>query len=84
MLPLLFRTEDSAEIESAIQTGEQVETDKEIITPIDSKTAVIQDKENGEFTNVSSEEELCCLFSFCGIYKMKGRKYRKQGNSVLP
>jgi hypothetical protein len=38
------------EIESAIEGGEQIENDSEIITPVDSKTAVIEDKENGEFT----------------------------------
>ena len=58
MIRLFSEEADSAEIESAIQTGEQVETDKEIITPIDSKTAVIQDKENGEFTKAEMDEEV--------------------------
>ena len=58
MIRLFSEEADSAEIESAIQTGEQVETDKEIITPIDSKTAVIEDKENGEFTKAEMDEEV--------------------------
>ena len=58
MIRLFSEEADSAEIESAIQTGEQVETDEEIITPIDSKTAVIQDKENGEFTKAEMDEEV--------------------------
>lgn len=58
MVRLFSEEADSAEIESAIQTGEQVETDKEIITPIDSKTAVIEDKENGEFTKAEMDDEV--------------------------
>lgn len=57
MIRLFSDEADSAEIESAIQTGEQVETDTEIITPIDSKTAVIEDKENGEFTKAEMDDE---------------------------
>ena len=45
-------------IEDAIGNGDEIETDKEIITPIDSKTAVIQDKENGEFTKAEMDEEV--------------------------
>lgn len=45
-------------IEDAIENGDEIETDSEVITPIDSKTAVIQDKENGEFTKVEMDEEV--------------------------
>ena len=41
---------DECEIQSAIEEGEQVETDDAIITPVDAHTAVIEDKESGEFT----------------------------------
>ena len=47
-----------AKIEDAISNGNEIETETEIITPIDSKTAVIQDKENdGEFTKVVIEDD---------------------------
>ena len=58
MTRLFSEEADSAEIESAIQAGEQVETDTEIITPIDSKTAVIEDKTNGEFTKAEMDDEV--------------------------
>ena len=45
-------------IEDAIENGDEIETDSEVITPIDSKTAVIQDKENGEFTKAEMDEEV--------------------------
>lgn len=45
-------------IEDAIGNGDEIETDSEVITPIDSKTAVIQDKENGEFTKAEMDEEV--------------------------
>ena len=40
-------------IEDAIENGDEIETDTEVITPIDSSTAVVEDKENGEFTKVT-------------------------------
>lgn len=47
----LFSEEaDQNEIEEAIAEGKTVENENEIITPIDEKTAVIEDKANGEFT----------------------------------
>lgn len=50
----LFSEEaDQEEIESAIESGEQIENDSEVITPIDSCTAIIEDKENGEFTKAT-------------------------------
>ena len=44
-------------IEDAIGNGDEIETDTEIITPIDSKTAVIEDKNSGEFTKVELDGE---------------------------
>lgn len=50
-----------SEIEDAIENGEQIEKDGEIITPVDSETAVIEDKETGEFTKVTIDgDELDC------------------------
>lgn len=40
-------------IEGAIKAGEQVENDTEIVTPVDANTAVVEDKENNEFTKVT-------------------------------
>lgn len=48
---------DCKDVEEAIEDGKKVETDKEIITPIDSKTAVVEDKENGEFTKATMTED---------------------------
>lgn len=46
-----------AVIEDAIQNGDEIEVDTEIITPVDSKTAIVEDKENGELTKVTIEDE---------------------------
>lgn len=48
---------DQDEIEKAIEEGEQIENDSEVITPVDSKTAIIEDKENGEFTKATLDSE---------------------------
>ena len=48
---------DENDIQDAIESGEQVETDGEIITPVDDETAVIEDKESGEFTKAVSDGE---------------------------
>lgn len=54
----LFSEECShKEIENAIESGEQIESAGEIITPVDSKTAIIEDKENGEFTKAELDDE---------------------------
>lgn len=37
-------------VESAIAEGEQVETEDFVITPVDDTTAVVEDKDNGEYT----------------------------------
>ena len=51
--------EDSMQehVESALDDGEQNETTSEIITPISNTTAVVEDKENGEYTKVTVEGE---------------------------
>ena len=46
-----------AVIEDAIKNGDEIEVDTEIITPVDSKTAIVEDKENGELTKVVIEDE---------------------------
>lgn len=54
----LFSEEaDQNQIEDAIENGEQIENDTEIITPVDHKTAVIEDKKSGEFTKATIENE---------------------------
>ena len=58
MIRLFSEDADSADIEKAIEKGEQIENDTEIITPIDDKTAVIEDKENGEFTKAIMDDEV--------------------------
>lgn len=58
----LFSEEDGhCPVEKAIETGKKVETDKEIITPISATEAIIEDKENGEFTKATmSEDDIEC------------------------
>ena len=53
MVRLYSADSDQEAVEDAIDNGDQVETDDEVITPIDAKTAVVEDKENGEFTKVT-------------------------------
>lgn len=59
MARLFSETEGNCEcqesVEDAIESGEQVEDDHKIITPVDARTAVIEDKENGEFTKATLE-----------------------------
>ena len=57
MIRLFSDEADSEEIEDAIESGEQIENDNEIITPIDATTAVIEDKETGEFTKAVMDDE---------------------------
>ena len=57
MVRLFSDESDSEDIEKAIESGEQIETDNEVITPVDSKTAVIEDKNNGEFTKAEMNDE---------------------------
>jgi uncharacterized protein GlcG (DUF336 family) len=60
MIRLFSEEADQNEIESAIESGEQIENDDEVITPIDNKTAIIEDKTNGEFTKavIKNDDEI--------------------------
>lgn len=62
MMRLFSESEDDEDsmqedVESALEDGEQIETSSEIITPISNTTAVVEDKENGEYTKVTVEGE---------------------------
>lgn len=57
MIRLFSEEADQCHIEAAIESGEVVETEAEVITPIDEETAVVEDKGNGEFTKVSVIDE---------------------------
>ena len=57
MVRLFSEEADQDAIEAAIEDGEPVETEEEIITPIDDETAVVEDKGNGEFTKVTLLDE---------------------------
>ena len=61
----LFSEEEDGEsksqdvIEDAIESGEQIENDSEIVTPISNKVAIVEDKSNGEFTKaVLTDDEV--------------------------
>jgi len=56
MIRLFSEESDSEKIEEAIEKGEEIENDSEIITPIDAKTAIVEDKDNGEFTKAELSE----------------------------
>ena len=57
MLKMFSETEDDAptqeKIEDALESGEEIEEDGEVITPISDDTVVVEDKNNGEFTKVT-------------------------------
>ena len=58
MVKLFSDDEDNEEeIADAIESGEQIENDEEVITPVDNETAVIEDKESGEFTKATLDED---------------------------
>ena len=57
MIRLFSEEADQNHIEAAIESGEIVETEAEVITPVDDETAVVEDKENGELTKVSVIDE---------------------------
>lgn len=57
MCRLFSEEADEKDIEKAIEENEQVETESEIITPVDNETAVIEDKENGEYTKATMTED---------------------------
>jgi hypothetical protein len=56
MLKMFSETEDDAPkqemVEDALESGEEIETDEEIITPISENEVVVEDKESGEFTKI--------------------------------
>lgn len=61
MLRLFSEAEDEdatsqSVIEDAIESGEQIENDTEIVTPISDNAAIIEDKSNGEFTKAVLED----------------------------
>ena len=57
MIRLFSDEADSEKIEEAIESGEKVENESEVIIPVDDKTAVVEDKENpGEFTKAELSE----------------------------
>lgn len=55
----LYSDDDDAHenVEDAIESGEEIETSNEVITPIDDETAVVEDKNTGEFTKVTVDED---------------------------
>ena len=57
MCRLFSEEADEKEIEKAIEGGETVETEKETITPVDAETAIVEDKENNEYTKATMNEE---------------------------
>lgn len=57
MCRLFSEEADEKEIEKAIENGETVETEKETITPVDAETAIVEDKENNEYTKATMNEE---------------------------
>ena len=57
MQRLFTDSSDSAEIEKAIEEDKVIDNDTEKITPIDEETAIIEDKESGEFTKATMDEE---------------------------
>ena len=56
MVRLFSDEADSEKIEDAIESGEEIENESEIITPVDANTAVIEDKDNGEFTKAEMND----------------------------
>ena len=56
MVRLFSDESDSEKIEEAIESGEKIENESEVITPVDEKVAVVEDKENGEFTKAELSE----------------------------
>ena len=42
-----------AKIEDALKSGDEIETDSEVVTPISATEAVVEDKDNDQFTKVT-------------------------------
>ena len=60
MLKMFSETEEDApaqeSIEKALESGKEVETAEEVITPVSENEVIVEDKENGEFTKVVVNE----------------------------
>ena len=46
-----------AKIEDALENGDEIETEEEIITPISATEAVVESKDNGEYTKVTINDD---------------------------
>jgi hypothetical protein len=57
MVRLFSEESDQDIIEEAIAEGEQIENDTEVVTPVNSTTAIVEDKENGEFSKAVIKDE---------------------------
>lgn len=60
MFKMFSDVEDNAPaqdmIEDALESGEEIETSEEIVTPISEDTVIVEDKESGEFTKITVDE----------------------------
>ena len=56
-LRLFSNMADQEDLENALESGEEVVTENEIITPLDKDTAIVEDKKTGELTKVEVAEE---------------------------
>jgi hypothetical protein len=57
MVRLYSEDSDQDLLEEAIENGKQIENDTEIITPVSHNTAVVEDKESGEFTKAEIKND---------------------------
>lgn len=46
-----------AKIEDALENGDEIETEEEIVTPISATEAVVESKDNGEYTKVTIDDD---------------------------
>jgi hypothetical protein len=46
-----------AKIEDALENGDEIETEDEIVTPISATEAVVESKDNGEYTKVTIDDD---------------------------
>lgn len=57
MVRLFSEEADEEQVVDAIENGQQIENDDEIITPISEDEAVIKDKETGEYTHAELDDD---------------------------
>ena len=57
MVRLFSNESDEKAIEDAIENGDEIENETEIITPIDANTAVVEDKESGEYSKATLNDD---------------------------